>query len=159
MSNPPRRNGAKKKALWRRPLVIFAVLIFLVLAGTVIVLSTVKAYFGVDPAAFLTENEVPWRPEDAIALLRDPAPAADASAEASSAKTERAEDFDKILDGDVADEDAPAVTGTATTTESEDDVEWGLDGKGTGGYWMRKDWDGKVQNTHAWDRLYNITTR
>lgn len=163
MSNPPRRSGAKKKALWRRPLVIVAVLIFLVLVGTVIVLSTVKAYFGVNPAAFLTEDDVPWRAEDAISPLRDAAPAADASAEASSAKTERAEGFDETLDGDAAeadaDADADAPASTGTVADVEDSEQWGLDGKGTGGYWMRKDWDGKVLYTDSWERLYNVTTR
>ncbi|BEJ10863.1 hypothetical protein CspHIS471_0102850 [Cutaneotrichosporon sp. HIS471] len=159
MSNPPRRPGAKK-ALWRRPLVILAVLIFLVLVGTVIVLSTVKAYFGVDPSVFLTEDDVPWRPEDAIMPLRDPAPV-DASTESSISNTERDDDFGTILDGNVADADdatnaPPASTDTSASEDSED---WGLDGKGTGGYWMRKGWDGKVQDTHSWERLYNVTTR
>lgn len=160
MSNPPRRAGAKK-ALWRRPPVILAILIFLVLAGTVIVLSTVKAYFGVDPAAFLTEDDVPWRPEDVIKPLGDWALVVNASAESSAVNTERAEGFASIPDGNVA--DAHDTTDVPVSEQdspvSEDSDEWTPDGKGSGGYWMRKDWNGQVQNTDSWERLYNVTTR
>lgn len=176
MSNQPRRSGgSKKKSAWRRPVLIFVVLLALVLVGTVIVLSTVVHYFGVDKRAFLTEDEVPWRPEDVIKPLLDPVPQTELSdgAESGSAETpnaKRAEDFTEILDGDVADDtdvpsataesavSQPATSADAPATEEGDDV-WGIDGKGTGGYWMRKDWDGKVANTHSWDRLYNVTTR
>ncbi|WWC60444.1 uncharacterized protein I303_103016 [Kwoniella dejecticola CBS 10117] len=41
---------------------------------------------------------------------------------------------------------------------SGDDI-WGIDGKGSGGYWMQKDWNGKVENTQSWDRLFNVTNR
>lgn len=168
MSNPPRRSGGvMKKSAWRRPVLIFAVLLALFLVGTVIVLSTVVHYFGVDKNSFLSEDEVPWKPEDVIKPLRDPPQtelAESPSSESEDAKSKRAsEDFTEILDGDVADGASAgatsdsAVTGSTPST-SEDDA-WGIDGKGTGGYWMRKDWDGKVANTHSWDRLYNITAR
>ncbi|WVW80297.1 hypothetical protein I302_102275 [Kwoniella bestiolae CBS 10118] len=41
----------------------------------------------------------------------------------------------------------------------ENDEKWGIDGKGSGGYWMRKDWNGKVEDTNSWERLFNVTTR
>ena len=42
----------------RRPLQIFLVLLALVLVGTVIVLSSVSVYLRIDPASYLTEEEV-----------------------------------------------------------------------------------------------------
>lgn len=171
MSNPPRRSGgSKKKSSWRRPVQVFAVLLFLFLVGTVIVLSTVVHYFGVDKNSFLSEDEVPWHPEDAIKPLRDPVEQTELSGSTSAddSNAKRAEDFTEILDDDAADDNgAPAATGSSavspskgsTTSAPVDDAVWGIDGKGTGGYWMRKDWDGKVANTHSWDRLYNITAR
>ncbi|KAK4686177.1 hypothetical protein P7C73_g3955, partial [Tremellales sp. Uapishka_1] len=54
----------------------------------------------------------------------------------------------------------------ASELEEEDDVldfsigqEWGVDGAGSGGYWMREDWDGRVERTDSWERLENVTTR
>ncbi len=37
--------------------------------------------------------------------------------------------------------------------------DWGVDGKGSGGYWMKADWDGRVEGTKSWDRLDQITSR
>ncbi len=36
---------------------------------------------------------------------------------------------------------------------------WGPQGKGSGGYWMKQDWRGQVQDTTSWERLYNVTNR
>lgn len=36
---------------------------------------------------------------------------------------------------------------------------WGIDGEGSGGYWMRAGWDGQVKDTKSWERLYDVTTR
>jgi hypothetical protein len=43
--------------------------------------------------------------------------------------------------------------------ESADEGDWGIDGKGTGSYWMKSQWDGKVHDTEDWSRLYNVTLR
>ena len=58
-------------------------------------------------------------------------------------------------DESAQDEDAEyGVAGENVTT-----VEWDVDGRGTGEYWMRKDWDGHVEGTHDWTRLNNVTTQ
>lgn len=36
---------------------------------------------------------------------------------------------------------------------------WDVDGEGTGGYWMRKDWAGSVEGMTSWERLFNVTAR
>jgi len=152
---------------------IFVTLLGLFLLGTIIVLSTVKHYFGVPASAFLTEEEVPWRPEDVIARLLDPP--ADPTLEgedgdmdmlAADDLTKRA-DWAEVSEGGAAADHTSAVsainapaTGAPTSDDedvSEDDGEWGIDGKGTGGYWMKADWDGKVEGTTAWDHLYNVS--
>lgn len=48
---------------------------------------------------------------------------------------------------------------TATSSIEEDNGQWGIDGMGTGSYWMRNDWDGRVRDTDSWERLYNVTNR
>ena len=56
-----------------RKLIIATVLLLsLILGGTILVLSFVSYYLAIPTAAFLTEAEVPWNPNDAIPLLRDP---------------------------------------------------------------------------------------
>jgi hypothetical protein len=166
---------------------IFAVLLGLVLVGTVIVLSTVKHYFGVPESAFLTEDEVPWREQDVIPKLIHPS---DEHEELSPAVSKRGEaEWDELLDDDeptVEPKPESDSTATATTTiasvpvtssddsaplasdpdadspaddgysDPEDDEEWGIDGKGTGGYWMKADWDGQVAKTESWEHLYDV---
>ncbi|OCF44096.1 MIPC synthase [Kwoniella heveanensis CBS 569] len=51
------------------------------------------------------------------------------------------------------------TSGDAVASTSEESDIWGIDGQGSGGYWMQKDWDGRVQGTDSWERLYNVTTR
>ncbi|WRT65829.1 uncharacterized protein IL334_002779 [Kwoniella shivajii] len=68
------------------------------------------------------------------------------------------------LDAEEESEESPTYdddveTSSDALNESAEDAIWGIDGKGTGGYWMQKDWTGKVENSNSWDRLYNVTTR
>ncbi|WWD16371.1 hypothetical protein CI109_100797 [Kwoniella shandongensis] len=69
------------------------------------------------------------------------------------------------LDAEEDSEEAPTyaeekVAESKTTSEVySGDAVWGIDGEGTGGYWMQREWDGKVKDTNSWDRLFNVTTR
>ncbi|KAK8861707.1 hypothetical protein IAR55_002530 [Kwoniella newhampshirensis] len=58
-----------------------------------------------------------------------------------------------------AEEDDLVATSDVTSEMYSGDGVWGIDGEGTGGYWMKRDWDGTVHDTNSWDRLFNITTR
>lgn len=178
-------SGKKKKpsASWRRPVLIFIFLLALVLLGTVIVLSSVKAYFGVPASAFITEREVPWIDgRDAIKPLTpwvEEGEAADAPNTARSESWQR-DDFvtETFVDEQLAvvedeldltpggPEPEPVEIESLGDFEPVDFVDsessattWGPDGKGTGGYWMRQDWDGRVEGTHSWDHLYNVTLK
>jgi hypothetical protein len=59
----------------------------------------------------------------------------------------------EVLDADLG--DAP-IDAFEEPSLAED---WDIDGKGTGSYWMKNQWDGKVHDTDDWSRLYNVTTR
>ena len=148
------------------------VLLSLFLAGTIVVLSTTKYYLNIPQYAYLTEDEVAWRQSDAIKpLLYEP----------EESLVLRRQEWDEITDvrpdggpdGGVmgADmlpevwEELEEVTaeigdevGTAQSGD-ETEVVWDVDGPGTGGYWMRKDWEGTVRGTDSWERLFNVTTR
>jgi hypothetical protein len=183
---------AKAPATRTRKIVItLIVLVSLILVGTIVVLSSISYYLAIPAGAYLTEDEVPWRPEDVIRSLYDaPTP----SATATPGKVKR-QDFEEIGVGagvspstgvmgtdtiaevweeleeeleeefeqeavDHAYDDAVEISQVSSPSGSEDeDWVWGVDGKGTGGYWMREDWDGTVQDTASWNRLYNVTTR
>ncbi|WWC68502.1 uncharacterized protein I206_102431 [Kwoniella pini CBS 10737] len=80
---------------------------------------------------------------------------------------EEMEELDQVEESD---EPPTYVDSVETTAESENDQLdenaeqtendlWGIDGKGSGGYWMQKDWNGKVENTKSWNRLFNVTNR
>ncbi|RSH94822.1 hypothetical protein EHS25_004628 [Saitozyma podzolica] len=183
---------AKAPATRTRKIVItLIVLVSLILVGTIVVLSSISYYLAIPAGAYLTEDEVPWRPEDVIrSLYEAPTP----SATATPGKVKR-QDFEEIGVGagvspstgvmgtdtiaevweeleeeleeefeqeavDHAYDDAVEISQVSSPSGSEDeDWVWGVDGKGTGGYWMREDWDGTVQDTASWNRLYNVTTR
>jgi hypothetical protein len=181
---------AKAPATRTRKIVItLIVLVSLILVGTIVVLSSISYYLAIPADAYLTEIEVPWKPEDVIrSLYEPPSP----SAEAGAVKAKR-QDFEEVGTGvspstgvmgtdtiaevweeleeeleeefeheavDHAYDDAVEISQVSSPSGSEDeDWAWGVDGKGTGGYWMREDWDGTVQDTASWNRLYNVTTR
>lgn len=156
-ARPLRSTPSKQASRGRRIIVVFVVLLALVLLGTAIVLSTVRYYFVIPKDAFLTEAEVPWHPEDAIKQLLDREE--DTVDELKRRGSVEWEEFDG----------GATATGTALipiqTLEPVEVVnadltaieEWDIDGKGSGGYWMRKDWDGRVQDLDSWDRLYNVS--
>ena len=120
---------------WKKVVVVALVIGTLFLLGTVIVLSSVSYSLALPAAAFLTEEEVAWRPQDIIKTLQYN-PRVDASVHRSTA--------------DSTNSDQSAANETS-------DI-WDVDGPGSGGYWMRKDWAGEIQGTRAWDHLYNATT-
>jgi hypothetical protein len=166
---PLRTASAKPGSRSRRYVLIFLSLLGLVLLGTVIVLSTVQAVFGIPANAFVTEEEVPWIPGDAISKLADPIEYTDELDLVKRAEwDEISEPDDSIFDIEptaTQDLDATRTTTAASTQPAtiadsdSDDGEWGLDGKGTGGYWMTADWSGTVARTESWEHLYNISVR
>ena len=168
-ARPPRHHSTKDpSARSRKPLIILLTLLFLFLIGTVLVLSNVSYYLNIPARAYITEDEVPWQASDAISQLRyDP----------RSAVPHR-----KRQEWEDAGDPENAVMGTETIPEIwdqlaeevedddgmmmmiDDDAEggegsWGLNGKGTGGYWMRTGWNGTVQDTDDWQRLLDVPTR
>lgn len=62
---------------------------------------------------------------------------------------------------DITESEGEAVdAGSNATSSIEEDVgQWGIDGMGSGSYWMRNNWDGRVRDTDSWERLYNVTNR
>lgn len=114
----------------RQKLVIAALIILgLFLLGTVIVLSTIQRYFRIEVWAYLSESEIGGWTNGAG------------------------------MNGVIP----PLVDLNSTWSSEYDDEEgagvWGPNGRGTGGYWMQKDWDGTVRETETWDRLYNVSLR
>ena len=150
----PQAEGASKT---RKAVIVFLVLLSLFLVGTVVVLSTVSYYFALPQVAFLTEEEVPWRPQDGIRPLKD-LPVAQVKPSGGVAR--RQDDL-----GILGEETLPEVWEDLEEIAEEEEIgayssdAWGLDGEGTGGYWMRKDWDGTVRGSDSWERLFNVTTR
>jgi hypothetical protein len=121
----------------RKVVIVLLIILTLFLIGTVVVLSSVSYWLAIPAAAYLTEEEVPWRPGDAIGSLRYSPP--------SSAQSHRRQ---MEVDDEMGDFVKPAS-----------ETEWDVDGEGSGGYWMRNDWDGHVEGTHDWTRLFNVTER
>ncbi|TXT07464.1 hypothetical protein VHUM_03184 [Vanrija humicola] len=150
----------------RRAALIIAVLITLFLLGTVIVLSSISYYLRIPLEAYLTENEVPWRPQDVIKPLigsedevGPPIHWDDVTASQGVPTTHHGRS-DAIEITDTTDYEHSAVSDSPSTPdETANDGVWGIDGKGSGGYWMREGWDGKVENTASWEHLYNVTVR
>jgi hypothetical protein len=152
----------------------------LFLVGTVIVLSSVRYYLAIPDGAFLTEEEVPWTGEDLIAPLKE-------LEQLNLTMTKRqgweelgnegavlgAETIPEVwnemdaetLDGSESTVTSPIeansdyIASSSSSLESTSDVAWGIDGQGSGAYWMRENWDGVVRDADNWDRLYNITAR
>lgn len=179
MSSTPRT--ARQTHPYRKAIIIFSILVSLFLLGTVIVLSSVSYYLAFPAGAFLTEDEVPWTGEDLIKALLDP-PTVNGTIERRQDWEElKAEDaimgsetipqvWDEMSEvggvGEVKAAEAGATEDLEDDSGSVDafaeetmDEDWGIDGMGTGSYWMKDQWDGKVHDTSDWSRLYNITTR
>lgn len=155
MRSPAGKSSASRS---RRVILIAVVLLGLIVLGTFIVLSSVSYALYIPAAAFLTEAEVPWKDSDVIRQLHDPAndTAIGEMVEASAAKHLINDDDDDVNDN----ETYSAVTTAAGSADHQDKQSvWGVDGKGTGGYWMRDDWDGTVHNTSSWERLYDVKLR
>ena len=175
MSSSPRT--ARQTHPYRKAIIIFSILVSLFLLGTVIVLSSVSYYLAFPDGAFLTEDEVPWTGEDLINALLDPA--------SVNGTIERRQEWEELKTEDaimgsetipqIWDEIDASEVKAADVTISEDleddsgsinpspeigsEEAWGIDGMGSGSYWMKDQWDGKVHNTNDWSRLYNVTTR
>jgi hypothetical protein len=170
MSSSPRT--ARQTHPYRKAIIIFSILVSLFLLGTVIVLSSVSYYLAFPDGAFLTEDEVPWTGEDLIKALSDP-PTVNGTIERRQEWEElKAEDaimgsetIPQIWD-EVKAEDVSAIQDLEDDSDSINlspeigsEEAWGIDGMGTGSYWMKDQWDGKVHDTNDWSRLYNVTTR
>lgn len=152
---PPRMRspaGKSSSSRSRRVILIAVVLLGLIVLGTFIVLSSVSYALYIPASAFLTEAEVPWKESDVIRKLHDGSNDTKVAdmVEASAAK--------HMINSDDAEDDSETYSVTAVDGDNKDSV-WGVDGMGTGGYWMREDWDGTVHNTTSWDRLYDVKLR
>lgn len=145
---------------WRRPVTIFVILLALFLLGTVIVLSSVRSYFGVPTSALVTELEVPWaNGADVIQKLTPTSLDVRLPEDENDTVTGPATfDEDPKSWQDLADDpaDGYSLPGSELSDDPADDDLWGADGKGTGGYWMRKNWNGRVANTTSWQHLENV---
>lgn len=176
MSSTPRT--ARQTHPYRKAIIIFSILVSLFLLGTVVVLSSVSYYLAIPDGAFLTEDEVPWTGEDLIKVLSDPPTTNGTVMKRQDWEELQAEDavmgsetipqvWDEISEvGQVEDAPSPEAVddnlGDASIDVFEESSivdEWDIDGKGTGSYWMKNQWDGKVHDTDDWSRLYNVTTR
>ena len=141
-----------------------------------------RYYLAIPDGAFLTEEEVRWTGEDLIAPLKEPE-LRNSTIEKRQGWEELGRE-DAILGAETIPEvwnemeveakveeialDNTQSTGVSTddtyagsTSFADDtsDAAWGIDGQGSGAYWMRENWDGVVRDADNWDRLYNITAR
>lgn len=132
---------SSKSSLTRKLSLVFLIILALFLIGTIIVLSTVRHYFGIPESADLTERDVLW--DHGKGNIR----------EFQQEKYGLHDHFnlDSIEDG-VAIEDLGHGNANA-----EGNGIWGKEGKGSGGYWMKRNWNGVVGETTSWQRLYNVT--
>ena len=140
-------------------------------------LSSVRYYLAFPDGAFLTEDEVPWTGQDLIKALMEQPTINQTIAERQDWEELKAEDavlgsetipqiWDEISEvgevkADIAatedlEDDSASIEVLADAGTGED---WGIDGMGTGSYWMKEQWDGKVRDTNDWSRLYNVTAR
>lgn len=132
-------SSSSKSSLTRKISLGFLIILALFLIGTIIVLSTVRHYFGIPESADLTERDVLW--DHGKGNIR----------EFQQEKYGLHDHFnvDSIEDG-VAIEDLGHGNGNGNGI-------WGKEGKGSGGYWMKRNWNGVVGETTSWQRLYNVT--
>lgn len=115
--------------------IAFLTILGLFLLGTVIVLSTIQRYFRIEDWAYLDESEIGgWSEGGGNGVI----PALKDLAVGNATRANRT---------------------TGWEDEEEEQDTWGPNGEGTGGYWMKQDWDGTVRDTEDWNRLYNVTLR
>ncbi|KAI5450832.1 hypothetical protein NCC49_002574 [Naganishia albida] len=115
--------------------IAFLTILGLFLLGTVIVLSTIQRYFRIEDWAYLDESEIGgWSEGGGNGVI----PALKDLAVGNATRANRT---------------------TGWEDEEEEQDAWGPNGEGTGGYWMKQDWDGTVRDTEDWNRLYNVTLR
>ena len=120
----------KDPSNFRRNLFIsLLVILGLFLLGTVLVLSSIQKYLYIEDWAYLNELELGGYNEKTAGRIEE-------------FQQEGPAPTDEEASGGQAGWDQTAV--------------WGPEGKGTGSYWMRNDWDGKVAETD-WNRLSNVT--
>ncbi len=169
-SGSPRHNRA---CTTRRVVIGFLIFLSLFLIGTVIVLSTISYYLAIPDWAYLTEAEVPFSMNDAIREFQKET----ANPGEEMRRLRRREEWEEVLDdgGDVdilevgheifGDEigDTKETQGEERPDNEElleEDIasEWSPEGKGSGAYYMRSDWDGTVLNMTNWDRLEEVKT-
>ena len=128
-------------------------------------------YLSVAPQAFLTEEEVVWRNTDAISLLSDQAGDArivsrrrdwdgvsNAGVMGTDILPEAWQGLDEIVDGANASSEFFDRMDVKNKADGEMEVLEG-GGEGNEGYWMKSDWEGTVEGTHSWERLFNVTTK
>lgn len=171
MSSSPRTG--RQTQPYRKVIIIFSILVSLFLLGTVIVLSSVSYYLAFPDGSFLSEEEVPWTGNDLISPLRDPLPAnatlekrqewEEMQAEGAVMGTETIPQvWDEMSEEDM---ETPASSGSSETYTATEEAQlvgeeqWGIDGQGSGQYWMQSEWDGQVRDTDDWSRLYNVSLR
>jgi hypothetical protein len=171
MSSSPRTG--RQTQPYRKVIIIFSILVSLFLLGTVIVLSSVSYYLAFPDGSFLSEEEVPWTGNDLISPLRDPLPAnatlekrqewEEMQAEGAVMGTEAIPQvWDEMSEEDMETLAASGSSETYTATEEAQlagEEQWGIDGPGSGQYWMQSEWDGQVRDTDDWSRLYNVSLR
>lgn len=116
----------------RNILISFLVILGLFLLGTVLVLSSIQRYLYIQDWAYLTELELGGYNEKTAG---------------------RIEEFQQ--EGPAPSDEDGADIGADWKVDASGAI-WGAQGKGTGSYWMRNDWDGRVRETD-WDRLRNVT--
>jgi hypothetical protein len=120
----------KNPSNFRRNLFIsLLVILGLFLLGTVLVLSSIQKYLYIEDWAYLNELELGGYNDKTAG---------------------RIEEFQREGPAPVDEE------GSGGRPDGHQSTVWGPEGKGTGGYWMRNDWDGKVAETD-WNRLSNVT--
>ncbi len=175
MSSHRQHTHSSKPPTSRSKKIIITILILLALflLGTVIVLSSVKYYLNIPTYAYLTEDEVAWRRSDAISQLsyepedssrihprqewEDVSEKLDPDKGVMGADT-IAEVWEELEEVEGAEEGHDEAVGIEEEESLAGDGHvWDVDGQGTGGYWMRKDWDGTVQNSDSWERLFNVS--
>lgn len=69
--SPPRSTSSSGPSSHRRLILAFALLLSVILLGTITVLSSVSYYLAIPSGAYLTEEEVPWTGKDVITELHD----------------------------------------------------------------------------------------
>lgn len=171
MSSRTSRQAVKPPTSRSRKVVsTFLILSTLFLLGATVVLSATSYYLKISLSAYLTEDEVAWHPSDGIKPLKynpngtsqvhqrrqgweDVTVDPNGGVMGTGTLPEIWEGFEEVATSSEGYDDA-----VETLAEDHEDV-WDVDGPGSGAYWMRKDWNGTVQQTDSWERLRNVTTR